>query len=190
MDISRKTDYALRILAELMRHDNNNVLSVRTAAKKNDVPYSFARSIQHDLTLAGIITSTRGAQGGMKLTIDPKTTSLLTVVEACQGPVAISDCGWNGPDGTSCPRHLHCSFYSIWCGASRMLRDYLDSITLYEAVFATKAPSLPEGYWNADAFASVRGIRGMERNVEAAFEKRELEKAHAAEKTDEAASNE
>ncbi len=133
MDISRKTDYALRILAELMRHDNNNVLSVRTAAKKNDVPYSFARSIQHDLTLAGIITSTRGAQGGMKLTIDPKTTSLLTVVEACQGPVAISDCGWNGPDGTPCPRHLHCSFYSIWCGASRMLRDYLDSITLYEA---------------------------------------------------------
>lgn len=38
MDISRKTDYALRILAELMRHDNNNVLSVRTAAKRMMYP--------------------------------------------------------------------------------------------------------------------------------------------------------
>ena len=71
MDLSRKTDYALRILAELIRHDGKTVLSVRTAAKKNDVPYSFARSIQHDLTLAGIIQSTRGARGGMKLVKDP-----------------------------------------------------------------------------------------------------------------------
>lgn len=44
MDISRKTDYALRMLAMLVQGEDH-LLSVRTAAEEVDVPYSFARSI-------------------------------------------------------------------------------------------------------------------------------------------------
>ena len=54
MDISRKTDYALRMIADLVRHPGS-VVSVRSAAEENGVPYSFARSIQHELVRAGII---------------------------------------------------------------------------------------------------------------------------------------
>ena len=46
MDISRKTDYALRMLA-MLAEDPECLLSVRTAAEEVNVPYSFARSIQH-----------------------------------------------------------------------------------------------------------------------------------------------
>ena len=44
MDISRKTDYALRMLAMLamLADGENNLLSVRAAAEQVDVPYSFA----------------------------------------------------------------------------------------------------------------------------------------------------
>ena len=48
MDISRKTDYALRILSMLVE-SGDELLSVRVAAEQVDVPYSFARSIQHGL---------------------------------------------------------------------------------------------------------------------------------------------
>lgn len=41
MDISRKTDYALRMLA-MLADGENNLLSVRAAAEQVDVPYSFA----------------------------------------------------------------------------------------------------------------------------------------------------
>ena len=81
MEISRKPAYALRMLAELVRSPDC-VVSVRTAAEENGVPYSFARSIQHDLALAGIVESLRGARGGMKLAVDPKKTTLLQLVEA------------------------------------------------------------------------------------------------------------
>ena len=64
MDISRKTDYALRMLSLLVAREGEP-LSVRIAAEQVDVPYSFARSIQHALTQAGIIASVRGVQGGM-----------------------------------------------------------------------------------------------------------------------------
>ncbi len=80
VDISRKTDYSLRMLAELVRSDGG-VVSVRAAAEQNEVPYSFARSIQHDLVRAGIIESTRGSHGGMRLAVDPKTTTIKEIID-------------------------------------------------------------------------------------------------------------
>ena len=61
MEISRKTDYALRMIASLVKQPDG-VVSVRTAAKENAVPYSFARSIQHDLTTASIVESLRAVR--------------------------------------------------------------------------------------------------------------------------------
>ena len=58
MDISRKTDYALRMLA-MLAEEPERLLSVRTAAEEVNVPYSFARSIQHGLVQAGIVESLR-----------------------------------------------------------------------------------------------------------------------------------
>ena len=66
MDISRKTDYALRILS-ILATSESDLLSVRVAAEQVDVPYSFARSIQHGLAQAGIVESLRGVHGGMSL---------------------------------------------------------------------------------------------------------------------------
>ena len=83
MEISRKTDYAIRMLSSLVRSPKK-LLSVRDAAEENDIPYSFARSIQHDLVIAGVIVSTRGSHGGMMLAIDPTEVSVLDIVEAVQ----------------------------------------------------------------------------------------------------------
>mgnify|MGYP001010877272 CR=1 FL=1 len=134
MEISRKTDYALRMLAALVQNPEG-VVSVRTAAKDNDIPYSFARSIQHDLALAGIVESTRGAHGGMRLAVDPRTTSLLKLVEAVQGPVLIAACDYAGEDGVPCPR-------MAGCHAERVLRAYCGSVTLYQVVMEGKMPQM------------------------------------------------
>lgn len=141
MEISRKTDYALRMLAALVQNPEG-VVSVRTAAKDNDIPYSFARSIQHDLALAGIVESTRGAHGGMRLAVDPRTTSLLKLVEAVQGPVLIAACDYAGEDGGPCPRMAECHFNPVWCNAERVLRAYFDSVTLYQVVMEGKMPQM------------------------------------------------
>ncbi|WP_077598527.1 RrF2 family transcriptional regulator [Olsenella urininfantis] len=144
MDISRKTDYALRMLSELVRNDGA-VISVRTAADRTSVPYSFARSIQHDLAHAGIIESTRGSRGGMRLVVDPKTTTVVEVVEAMQGPIAVSNCGSAGEDGGPCPLRPECHFNPIWCEAERLLRRYFSSVSLYEVVMEHKHPVLEKG---------------------------------------------
>ena len=81
MDISRKTDYALRMLA-MLAEEPERLLSVRTAAEEVNVPYSFARSIQHGLVQAGIVESLRGVHGGMRLKVSPDDVTIRQVVEA------------------------------------------------------------------------------------------------------------
>ena len=143
MDISKKTDYALRMIAALVENPDG-VVSVRTTASESGVPYSFARSIQHDLAVAGLVTNTRGANGGMRLAVDPRETTLLQVVEAIQGPVSIASCDSGQPD-SPCARKGTCPFSPVWCGANRILRAYLGSVTLYDVVIDGKRPPLPEG---------------------------------------------
>lgn len=139
MDISRKTDYALRMLAALVENPDGTV-SVRTAARENGVPYSFARSIQHDLAVAGIVENVRGANGGMRLASDPRETTLLQLVEALQGPVVVACCASPSGDGGPCPNRARCHFTPVWCNAERLLRSFLSSVTLHQLVAEGLSP--------------------------------------------------
>lgn len=145
MEIARKTDYALRMLATLAA-DPTGVVSVREAARANDVPYSFARSIQHDLALAGIVENSRGANGGMRLAVDPREVTLLRLLEAVQGPLALCGCDAAGADGGPCERRGSCRFSPIWCNAESMLRAYFGSVTLWQVVEEGCVPQFTGGF--------------------------------------------
>lgn len=120
------------MIAELV-NSPDAIVSVRSAAEDNDVPYSFARSIQHELVRAGIITSLRGSRGGMRLAVDPQQVSLLAVIEAVQGPISLAQC--DDPScATECPNKSVCHFNPIWRGARELLTSYFSKITLADAV--------------------------------------------------------
>ncbi len=150
MDISRKTDYALRILS-LLVDNGDGMISVRAAAERVDVPYSFARSIQHELVQAGIIESLRGVHGGMRLKVDPAQITIRQIVEAAQGPLVMNDC--TAPGGV-CGRVSQCCYHPIWAGAQAVLASYLDSVTLADVVQGTKFPSVDAKFADPAAFAS------------------------------------
>ena len=124
-------------MAALVR-DPDTVLSVRNAAEENSIPYSFARSIQHDLAEAGIIASTRGAHGGMSLAVDPETVTLLDIVQAVQGPKPF------------------CPFNPIWCGAQTLLEAYLSSFSLKEAALGADPAKTRELVSDLNAFMEKR----------------------------------
>lgn len=149
MDISRKTDYALRMLS-MLASGEDGLLSVRTAAEQVDVPYSFARSIQHGLVQAGIVESLRGVHGGMRLKVDPSEVTIRQIVEAVQGPLVMNDC--TAEDGV-CPRMDGCCYHSIWMGAQALMHSYLDSITLDDVVNKRTAPAVDPKFADRERFA-------------------------------------
>lgn len=126
MDITRRCDYACRILRAAFKSGESYV-SVADIAEQEDIPYAFARSIQHDLVKGGLIKTVRGARGGLILNCDPADVTMLQVLEAIQGPVSISLCV---VDPTCCDRQEGCAYNKVWQGADRLLNAYFSSITL------------------------------------------------------------
>lgn len=156
MDISRKTDYALRMLTMLVEN-KDELLSVRVAAEEVNVPYSFARSIQHGLAHAGIIESLRGVRGGMRLKADPAKLTMLQIVEAVQGPICMNDC--TAENGT-CTQLETCCYHPFWAGAQALLRDYLASVTLDDVVNGKQNPAVDKKFTDRAAFPSYVACGG------------------------------
>lgn len=138
MDISRKTDYALRMLT-MLADNEGSLLSVRSAAEQAGVPYSFARSIQHGLAQAGIVESMRGVHGGMRLKVDPASVTVREIVEAVQGPIVINECT---SEAGECDRIDGCCYHPIWMGVQALVCNYLDSVTLADVVFDGRKPAV------------------------------------------------
>lgn len=126
MEVSRRTDYAIRILLELARSDGEPV-SVRSLAQTQDVPYAFARGIQRELVSAGLVESRQGAHGGIFLARPAEMISLLGVVEAMQGAPSCSVCT---SDPSWCKRVGGCAVHGVWSEADRMVSEYLGTKSL------------------------------------------------------------
>ena len=126
MEITRRTDYAIRILMELARSDGGPV-SVRTLATSQDVPYAFARGIQRDLTAAGLVESRRGAAGGAMLARSAEDITLLDVVHATQTNSSCSVCT---NDPAWCNRMGGCAVHRVWREADEMMAKYLGTKSL------------------------------------------------------------
>lgn len=91
MSVSAKLDYACRAALELaVRHAEDSPVALREIAARQQIPQPFLVQILQQLKAAGIVTSSRGSQGGYRLTRDPSDLSLWTILEAvgCDGPPA------------------------------------------------------------------------------------------------------
>ena len=156
MDISRKTDCALRMLAMLMEREDA-MLSVRVAADEVGVPYSFMRSIQYRLVQAGVIESVRGVHGGMRLKVDPADVTLREVVEAVRGSDDEDDFALLE---TSC-------YHALWTGVRALVASYLDSVTLDDVVRRSKNPAVDPMFTSRERFLDYAGV-GADSAVETA----------------------
>lgn len=153
MEISRRADYAIRIVLALASSDGEP-LSVRLVADEQDVPHAFARSIQHELVLAGLVTSKRGAHGGMVLARPADELTLLDVVEGVQGPISVSVCA---REENWCPRDSYCQVHRVWKNADNLLRGYLGSITIKQLIDSSNGLQLcsDDGHVAGDVGQSV-----------------------------------
>ncbi len=126
MEITRRTDYAIRLMLALAEGDGGPI-SVRELAERQDVPYPFARGIQRDLVAAGLATTKRGAAGGLCLARPASEITLLDVIEAVEGPIALNMCT---ADPDWCQRMGACSVHAVWRGADDLVKEYFSSKSL------------------------------------------------------------
>ncbi len=131
MQITRQADYALRAMLYLSKLEIPQRASTGQIAEKMHIPSSFLAKIISQLSIAGLIHTSRGARGGVSLARHPETISVLEVVEAIDGPMALNECT-SGANG--CPFGEECPLRPIWCNTQSELIEKLRNTNFHQLV--------------------------------------------------------
>ncbi|HSM71819.1 MAG TPA: Rrf2 family transcriptional regulator [Anaerolineales bacterium] len=114
MQITRQADYAVRAVLYLARVGNAQRSATGTIAKEQKIPPSFLAKIISQLSIAGLLHTSRGARGGVTLAREPGNITLLEVVEAIDGPIQLNECVSNSG---ACTFEDDCPIKPVWCDA-------------------------------------------------------------------------
>jgi Rrf2 family protein len=93
MQITRQADYGIRAVRYLARQGADQLIATSTVAREMQIPPSFLAKIISQLSIAGLIRTSRGAHGGVSLARASRDISVLDVVEAIDGPIQLDGCG-------------------------------------------------------------------------------------------------
>lgn len=125
MQITRQADYAVRAVHYLSHLEPDQRAATSQIAREQRIPPSFLAKIVSQLSVAGLLQTSRGARGGVSLARSPEEINLLEVVEAIDGPILLNECV--ADNGSSCVFGEDCPMQPVWCDAQRELVTRLQS---------------------------------------------------------------
>lgn len=139
MQVSAKTDYALRAAAELARAaaDDAGPIKGESISETQGIPKKFMENILHDLKRAGLVRTRRGASGGYWLARPAEEISLAAVIRAVEGPLANVRGEW--PEEVEYAGAAE-PLREVWIAVRANLRAVLETVTLADLADGT----LPE----------------------------------------------
>ena len=138
--LSRLTDYSIVLLAQ-MALGGKGIYAASALADKTFLPLPTVSKILKQLTKAGILSAQRGAAGGYLLAQEPAQISIATLIEAMDGPIAITECT-SHDDMDSCKVQSGCPVHGHWDKVNNAIRAALQAVTLADMA-GTDAPMCP-----------------------------------------------
>ena len=127
--LSKKTDYGLLALNYLASEAPAGVASARVIAEKYEIPVELLAKVLQQMARVGLVAAQKGAHGGYKLGRAASTITLADIVEAIDGPLAITACGRNDDP---CDQYDSCTVRDpLWKVKDRILA-VLQATTLAE----------------------------------------------------------
>lgn len=133
--MSRITDYGIVLLTHLAAEADGSgetVHNARELAARAGLPLPVVSKILKALTREGFLLSQRGVKGGYALARRPEEISVASVIDALEGPIALTDCGTelNG----ACAREARCAVRQPWQQINREVRKALEKVRLSDLV--------------------------------------------------------
>ena len=129
MKVSRKSDYALRVLFSLVEHYGRGPVSIRELAERNDVPKSFLEHILLDLKAMGWVDSTPGKYGGCFLAKSPGEIKMGQVVRLFDNILAPINCV-SVHQYEKCSQESECRFRRVFLQIRNDAARMMDNATL------------------------------------------------------------
>ena len=127
MRLTRGADYALRIMMYMAGLPDGQRVGRSSIAAVTEVPEAYLAKILQLLVKARLIRSRPGVRGGFELSRVPATLSILEVIEAVDGPAAMTACV---VDESACDRAPWCSIREVLAEAQAEMLSVLQKATI------------------------------------------------------------
>jgi FeS assembly SUF system regulator len=129
MRLTHLADYAVVLMTAAARYPAGARLSATELSVDTGVPLPTAQKLMGQLTTAGLLTSARGAAGGFALARPADMITLADIVEAVEGPIAMTVCA---EGRTDCALDAHCMVKPHMGIVGNAIRGALGAVSLTE----------------------------------------------------------
>ena len=145
MNITTKGRYALRVMLDLAQHPEDGFVSLKTTADRQNISMKYLELIISRLKKAGLVESTRGKEGGYRLTRRPREYPVLDILSSIEDSLAPVSCLQDG--AVACERATVCQTLPMWKELDSITNRYLASVTLEDLLtgerWASAGPGSP-----------------------------------------------
>ena len=136
MRLSSMADYAVVTMSAAARHCGFAQVNAAQLAAETGLPAPTVQKLVSKLTAAGLLRTARGVGGGLKLARPAAAISLADIIEAVEGPIALTPCVEQGRH--DCGLEGTCSVRPHWGLINETMRGALASVPL------TRLAQIPE----------------------------------------------
>mgnify|MGYP002777049858 CR=1 FL=1 len=131
MRLTHLADYAVVMMTAAVRRGDGARLTAAALSEETGVPLPTAQKLMQALSRHGLLTGQRGAGGGYALARPGNAISLADVVEAVEGPIALTQC--KGAEVASdCALDAHCRLKPHIGVVGQAVRGALAAVSLKE----------------------------------------------------------
>ncbi|MDT8759112.1 SUF system Fe-S cluster assembly regulator [Sphingomonas psychrotolerans] len=153
MRLSSLADYAVVMMAAAARHCGASCrLNATSLAGETGLPLPTVQKLVSKLSAAGLIESARGTGGGFRLSRPAAAITLADIVEAIEGPIAMTACVDTGRH--DCAIEGSCRVMPHWNAVNDAVKGALAGVSLASLVVPAR-PELVEGPF----FSSSAGLK-------------------------------
>jgi FeS assembly SUF system regulator len=128
MRLSSLADYAVVMMSASARHCGQAQINAGQLAEETGIPLPTVQKLVSKLSSAGLLRSVRGAGGGFKLARPAAAVSLADIIEAIEGPIAMTACVESGKH--DCGLEGNCRVQAHWPMVNNAMRGALANINL------------------------------------------------------------
>lgn len=132
MKISTKGRYGVRIMLELAMHYDEDLLTVRRIAEKQEISEKYIEQIIGTLHKADLVRSQRGAAGGYCLAEPPHDITVGRILRVTEGELCVVQC--TGDHTNNCTRKDDCVTSDVWLEIREAINSVIDNISLADLV--------------------------------------------------------
>ena len=129
MRLSHLADYAVVLMTAAARRNAGERLSATELSVETGVPLPTTQKLMGQLATAGLLDSVRGVGGGFSLARCASEITLADVIEAVEGPIAMTVCS---EGRTDCALDAHCRVKPHMGVVGNAVRGALGAVSLVE----------------------------------------------------------